>query len=63
MAQGADADRVPELGPEAGEEIGEGEFRNRFVGHMADEIGKAFYPHDRYGRKPNSIDYSGLDPG
>lgn len=44
----------PSWGPTPAQEVGEGEFRNRFIANLADQIGQSFYPHDRYGRKQDS---------
>jgi hypothetical protein len=44
----------PTWGPTPAQEVGEGEFRNRFIANLADQIGEFFYPHDRYGRKQDS---------
>jgi hypothetical protein len=44
----------PSVGPTPAQEVGEGEFRNRFIASLADQIGQIFYPHDRYGRKQDA---------
>lgn len=44
----------PSWGPTPAQDVGEGEFRNRFIASLADQIGEYFYPHDRYGRKQDA---------
>ena len=45
----------PSWGPTPAQEKSEGEFRNEFIANLADQIGRYFYPHDRYSRDSDSI--------
>jgi hypothetical protein len=43
----------PSWGPTPAQDKSEVEFRNQFVASLAEQIGRSFYPHDRYAHDPD----------